>query len=339
VQRAIETIDRNARVQTQLIEDILDVSRIISGKLNLEVAPVDLASVIHAAVDSVRPAAAAKEITIEENLAPGVAVSGDVDRLQQVFWNLVANAAKFTPHGGRVQVRLVRAAGQAEASVTDDGVGIEPEFLPHVFERFRQADSSSTRSHRGLGLGLAIVRHLTELHGGTVGAASPGQGRGSTFTVSLPLVADTVRQVPARRDGAADAPLTLQGIRVVVVDDEVDTREVIEAALSSFGAEVVAVGSASEAMAVLGRERTDVLLADIEMPHMDGYALVRWLRTQPASLGGGTPAAALTAYARPEDQRRALEAGFQAHLSKPVRPEEVARTVRQLAAGRAAVTR
>jgi PAS domain S-box-containing protein len=332
VRRAIETIDRNARVQTQLIEDILDVSRIISGKLQLECGPAELAPVVQAAIDSVRPAAEAKQIEIVPQIAAGIVVLGDVGRLQQILWNLLSNATKFTPRGGRVDVQAARVGGLAEISVSDNGEGIAPEFLPHVFERFRQGDASSTRAHRGLGLGLAIVRHLTELHGGTAAASSPGPGRGSTFVVRLPLAPmDGVSEAP--RIGA-DTQESLSGLRVMVVDDEPDTREVIEASLRLQGAHVVTLASAGDVMRCLPGERPDVLMADIEMPGMDGYALLRWLRSLPPSDGGDIPAIALTGYARPEDRRAALDAGFHAHLTKPVRPEEMARTVRRLARAR-----
>jgi PAS domain S-box-containing protein len=333
-QRAIETIDRNARAQAQLIEDILDVSRIISGKLQLEMGPVDLGPVVLAAVDAIRPGAEAKQIVIEKDLASGVVVAGDPDRLQQVFWNLLSNATKFTPRGGRLQVRLARANGQAEVTVVDTGAGIEPEFLPHVFERFRQADASSTRAHRGLGLGLAIVRHLTELHGGTVHATSAGRDQGSTFTVVFPLAGLDLPAAPSRGAGDAADSVALDGIKVVVVDDEPDGRDVIEATLSRLGARVLTASSSRDAMDLISREHPDVLVADIEMPIMDGYALLRWLRSQPPAEGGETPALALTGYARAEDRRNALAAGFQAHLTKPVRPEDVARTVRRLAQAR-----
>jgi PAS domain S-box-containing protein len=331
-QKAVDTIDRNARAQAQLIEDILDVSRIISGKLSLEMAPVELSFVVQAAIDAVRPAADAKQIAIEAELPPGAIVSGDADRLQQVFWNLLSNATKFTPQGGRVRVCIERAGTQAEVRVTDNGVGIPGDFLPHVFERFRQADASSTRMHRGLGLGLAIVRHLIELHGGTVNAASAGTGCGATFSVGLPLATGSLAlELPADRAESALAAGALSGISVLVVDDELDTRDVIVASLSRLGAQVAAVGSAREAMIALPERRPDVLIADIEMPEMDGYALVRWMRSLPPMGGGGTPALALTAYARPEDRRAALAAGFQDHLAKPVRPEEMVRMVRRLA--------
>jgi PAS domain S-box-containing protein len=333
-QRAIETIDRNARVQAQLIEDILDVSRIISGKLQLEMGPVDLAPVVLAAVDAIRPGAEAKQIMIDKDVASSVVVTGDPDRLQQIFWNLLSNATKFTPRGGRLQVKMARANGQAEVAVIDTGAGIEPEFMPHVFERFRQADASSTRAHRGLGLGLAIVRHLTELHGGTVQATSAGRNQGATFTVTLPLAGLDLPTAPSRGNGDVADAIVLDGIKVVVVDDEPDGRDVIEAALGRLGARVFTAASSRDAMDLIPREHPDVVVADIEMPVMDGYALMRWLRSLPPAEGGATPAVALTGYARAEDRRNALAAGFQAHLTKPVRPEDVARTVRRLTGAR-----
>ncbi|MGH9901116.1 MAG: hybrid sensor histidine kinase/response regulator, partial [Pyrinomonadaceae bacterium] len=341
--RALETIERNARAQTQIIDDLLEVSRIITGKLRINVHPVGLAPVVEAAVDVVRPAAAAKGIRIETRLDPATGVvAGDPDRLQQAVWNLLSNAVKFTPSGGRVEVRLERSGDHIETTVADTGEGISPEFLPYVFDRFRQADSTTTRAHGGLGLGLAIVRHLVEAHGGTVHVASGGKGRGATFTIRLPLAAalavsshwdGTERR--ARQTGeaarASGSPEQLGGLRVLVVDDEPDTLELLSTALARHGAEVTTADSAAVALAVLERSRHDVMLSDIGMPDEDGYALIRKVRALPAERGGRTPAAALTAYAREEDRARALSAGFQAHLPKPVGPAELVSMVASLA--------
>jgi signal transduction histidine kinase/CheY-like chemotaxis protein len=329
--RALETIDRNVRAQTRLIEDILDVSRIVTGKLKLHVQELALAPVVDAAIESIRPAAEAKGIRVQRVLDGTGVVMGDPARLQQVVWNLLANSVKFTPRGGRVHVRVWNVRSQVEVVVEDTGVGIAPAFLPHVFERFRQGDSSSTRPHGGLGLGLAIVRHLVELHGGTVEASSEGEGRGARFTVRLPTVAVAARSEPAstpvaREEGLSPLPseLRLDGLRVLVVDDESDTRELLATVLTQLGAVVVTASSGEEALALLARERPDVLLSDIEMPGSDGYTLIRRVRSLPAEQGGRVPAAALTAYARAEDRLSALLAGFQVHMAKPVQPAELA---------------
>jgi len=328
----VDTIDRNARAQTQLIEDILDVSRIVAGKLNLNVRAVDLAAVVEGALDSVRHAAEAKGVRLDTEIARDVGpFEGDPDRLQQVAWNLISNAIKFTPRGGRVRVKLRAAADHAEIGVEDNGIGIKPEFLPHVFERFRQADSSSTRPHGGLGLGLAIVRHLVELHGGAVEVTSEGEGKGSTFTVRLPLRDHASLPEASRRTPAVAAAPQLSGVGVLVVEDEADARDLIRTVLEQLGAGVVTASSADEALALLDRERLDVLLSDIEMPGMDGYGFMRAVRERPAHRGGRIPAAALTAYARPEDKAAALQAGFQLHVAKPVQPAELAAVVSSLA--------
>jgi len=332
--RAIETIDRNARVQTQLISDILDVSRIVSGKLHLDVRPLELASTIAAALDTVRPSADAKGVTLESSLeTTALPVSADPDRLQQVIWNLLANAIKFTPRGGRVELRLRRADTHAEIVVQDTGPGIPRAFLPHVFERFRQADGSSTRAHGGLGLGLAIVRHLVEAHGGTVRADNAPEGTGSVFTVRLPVMGHEPQTLAA--SGAAPLETLsrsrdLEGLRVLVVDDEPDTREMVSAILKSQGAQVEAAGSAAEALAAIPRSRPHILVSDVEMPGQDGYELIRKVRGLPAEEGGRIPAAALTAYARPEDRMRALMAGYQIHVPKPVQPAELVAVVASL---------
>jgi PAS domain S-box-containing protein len=337
---AFETIERNARTQAQLIEDLLDVSRIITGKLRIDVRPVDPNSFIEAAVEAVRPAAEAKGVRVQKVIDTGLAsVSGDPVRLQQVVWNLLANAIKFTPRGGRVQVRLERVNSHIEIAVSDTGAGIEPHFLPHVFDRFRQADGTTTRHHGGLGLGLAIVRHLVELHGGTVRAESPGEGQGSTFTVLLPVApvyssdSPAERVHPAARDTlpAFECPDRLDGLRVLVVDDEPDTREMLKAGLGHCGAEVTAAASAAEALSEMEKSPPDVLISDIGMPEEDGYALIRKLRDMPAGRGGNVPAIALTAYARTEDRLQALRAGYQMHVTKPVELTELAAVVASLA--------
>jgi PAS domain S-box-containing protein len=336
--KAIDTIDRNARAQTQLIEDILDVSRIVAGKLHLKVQPTDMVTVVEAALDSVRHAAEAKGIRLQADLRSVGPLYADPDRLQQVVWNLLSNAIKFTPREGGVAVRLQEVEGHALVEVQDDGAGIEPEFLPHVFERFRQADSSSTRPHSGLGLGLAIVRHLVELHGGTVSVASEGKGCGATFSVRVPLPLERPyppgRAWAHRRAAVTDdekAPARLQGLEVMVVEDEKDARDLIRTVLEQQGARVTAVSSAGEAMRLFRRRPPDVLLSDVEMPDVNGYDLMRQVRELPPQHGGGVPSAALTAYARPQDREAALAAGFQVHLAKPVAPEQLAATVAALA--------
>ncbi|RPJ85279.1 MAG: response regulator, partial [Acidobacteria bacterium] len=330
---------RNARAQASLAEDVLDVSRIISGKLRLAMRRVDLVDSVRAALDAVRPAAQAKGIDIDAVVGSDMLLMGDPDRLQQVCWNLLSNAVKFTPDGGRVEVRVLRTDSQLEMRVRDTGPGIAPEFLPQLFERFRQADSSTTRQHRGLGLGLAIVRHLVELHGGRVSAESAGPGSGATFVVRLPVspVGLTVEEEPAGPDrpaavGAArrEAP-RLTGIRVLVVDDEADVRDLLEQVLGRFGAEVRTVGSAQAALDAVQQWRPDVMLGDIGMPNEDGYTLIRRVRTLPPEKGGLTPAAALTAYGGEENRMRALAAGYQLHLAKPILPHELAEAVSGLA--------
>ncbi|HEY4573986.1 MAG TPA: response regulator [Thermoanaerobaculia bacterium] len=338
--RALETIERNARVQAQLIADLLDVSRIITGKLRLDFKPVDLRRIIDAALDSVRPAADAKGIQLEVSIAPLASpVLGDADRLQQVIWNLLSNSIKFTSRGGRVDVRLREADANAVIQVSDTGIGIRPDFLPYVFDRFRQAEGSITRTHGGLGLGLSIVRHLIELHGGTAEVESEGEGKGATFTVRLPLRAELTEDPldsTAVGHSLFSKPDLLSGVRVVVVEDEADTRELLVMALQQCGAEVAAYGSAPEALAALDRAVPDVLLSDIGMPVQDGYDLIHKLRARGPGRGGDVPAAALTAYARAEDRLRALEAGYQTHLTKPVDPSELISTVARLAGRRVA---
>lgn len=341
--RALETIERNAKAQSQLIEDILDVSRVITGKLRLEVQSIDLAAVIESSIDAVLPAAEAKGIRLQRVLDSGASmVSGDPARLQQVIWNLLSNAIKFTPRDGRVQVKLERINSHVEIIVRDDGQGISPDVLPFIFERFRQADSTMTRAHGGLGLGLAIVRHLVEMHGGTVEVESAGEGLGATFTVKLPLV--VVRSFNARRASDAErvhptasngspfnCPPELDGLRLLVVDDEEDTRTLLKMVLEKCGASVTTVSSAREAIAALKRTRPHVLISDLGMPEEDGYALIKKVRALPEEEGGKTPSAALTAYARVEDRMKVLRSGFQIHIPKPVEPAELVAVVANLA--------
>ncbi len=332
--RVLETIERNARAQTQLVDEILDVSRIIAGKLRVNILKMDLHAVARAAVEAVRPAAEAKGLEVVCDLRPGSEeFCGDPDRLQQVIWNLLSNAIKFTPRGGRVELTVARSRSHVELIVADTGMGIQPAFLPHVFDRFWQADSSMTRTQGGLGLGLAIVRHLVEVHGGTVQAQSEGEGKGARLTVRLPVRAVApAPQLPARSGSAEPAgegasPGLLEGVDVLVVDDEPDARDLVAAVLVRSGAKVRLVSSADEAVAEVRKLRPDVLLSDIGMPDQDGYALLRRVREIDRAL----PAAALTAFATPEDHRRALEEGFQAHVTKPVEPSALALLVSSLA--------
>jgi signal transduction histidine kinase len=328
----MEVVERNVRMQTKIVEDILDVSRIITGKLSLSILPVDLAPIVAAALDAVRPAADAKEIqlrcAVDSNT---VLVSGDPNRLQQIVWNLVSNAIKFTPKRGEVDVQLARVGSQAEIKVSDNGKGISAEFLPYVFERFRQADSTSARQHSGLGLGLAIVRHLVEMHGGTVQAESKGEGQGATFIVRLPVVilrdaktiplsedeatGDGADSVVNEGDAAMDNISRLSGIRALVVEDEPDAREMLVVMLARFGAEVKSSASAQEALKTLEQWKPDVLVSDVGMPDEDGYSLIHQIRALGPARGGQTPAIALTGYSRPEDRSRLLAAGYHVHLS------------------------
>jgi PAS domain S-box-containing protein len=323
----LAVIERNAKAQTTLINDLLDISRIMSGKVYMDVRPVDPVGVVRAALDSVRLAAEAKGVRVEAALEPSGEVTGDADRLQQVVWNLLSNAVKFTPKGGRVFARLERSGTHVRITVSDDGQGIDPAFLPHVFERFRQADSSSVRRHGGLGLGLAIVRHLVEMHGGTVRAESDGPGKGATFTVDLPMRAvrslspDPAAEGQAAAGGAAGPSWAgLQGLRVLIVDDEADARNLVGLVLRKAGAAVTAAASAAEALALLAESTPDAMVCDIGMPGEDGYSLIRKIRRLAPDAGGRVPAVALTAFARSEDRERALSAGFQMHVPKPVEP-------------------
>ncbi|HKY44158.1 MAG TPA: ATP-binding protein [Pyrinomonadaceae bacterium] len=331
--QGLEAIDRNARVQAQLIDDLLDVSRIVSGKLNLDVRPLDISSVTRAAINVVRPAADAKGIALDYWAQPGLgAISADSARLQQIMWNLLSNAVKFTPHGGKISVRLEQDGTDARVTIKDTGQGIDPEFLPRVFDRFRQADSSTTRSFGGLGLGLAIVRHLVELHGGTVSAHSDGVNKGATFSATFPLLADRIAPIAVAQSGEHSFTVhSLEGLRVLLVDDEPEARQIISTVITTTGAEVEACTSASEALAKLVEWKPDVILSDIAMPDEDGYSFINKVRSLPREKGGATPAAALTAYARDIDRRQALAAGYQMHIAKPIGAGQLVLMIARLA--------
>jgi signal transduction histidine kinase/CheY-like chemotaxis protein len=330
VARATDAIVRNADVQIQLIDDLLDLSRITNGMMRLDIRPVDMAEVVRGALDAVRPAADARAIGIETILDPVGPVAGDAARLQQVVWNLLINAVKFTPKGGQIQLHLRRLSAHVEIEVSDTGQGITPKMLPHVFERFRQADSSSTRTHGGLGLGLALVKHLVELHGGTVVAQSAGEGQGASFVVTLPVgIAEIRTPSGSRRPASAPSLETLSGIvrldgvRVLVADDDGEAVGLAAAILAGAGAQVRTCLTASEALELLRRWRPDVLVSDIEMPGEDGYSLIRRVRALPTSEGGQTPAIALSAYGRTQDRQRSVAAGYSMHVPKPVDPGEL----------------
>ena len=341
VLRALETIERNAKSQAQLIEDILDISRIITGKLRLQVRPVNLVPVIESAIESVRLAAEAKSIRLQSRIdSQAGLLLGDANRLQQVVWNLLSNALKFTPKDGRVEIRLQRVNSHAEITVSDTGLGISSDFLPFVFDRFRQHDSTTTRSYGGLGLGLAIVRQLVELHGGTVTVVSPGIGQGTTFTVTLPAMIiplppndpEPLNSIVETKPRVEASP-TLEGLQILVVDDEADALELLNTILQNNGAEVIAVASVKQALTIIetATDRSpDVLVSDIGMPDEDGYSLIRKLRQLEAQRGGKLPAIALTAYAGSDDRRQALLAGFQMHLTKPVDAAELVAVVASL---------
>jgi signal transduction histidine kinase/CheY-like chemotaxis protein len=338
---ALNVIERNARSQARIIQDLLDMSSIISGKVRLDVQRVDLSSVIAATIETVRPAMQSKEIRLQTVIDPMAGpVRGDPNRLQQVFWNLLTNAVKFTPKGGRIQIALERVNSHLEVEVSDNGAGISPDFLPHVFDRFRQADASSTRTHGGLGLGLSIVKQLVELHGGTISAKSAGPELGSTFRIALPVMpttadpadADPARQHPRRAVDAAKIEdilaTNLEGVEVLVVDDESDARALVERLLTDSKARVITAASVAEALTILSRTSPDLLLSDIGMPGEDGYALIRQVRAMPGK--ESLPAIALTAYARTEDRVKAIQYGYQTHLAKPVEPAELLALVKSL---------
>lgn len=331
-ERALETIERNARTQAQLIDDLLDVSRIIRGQLQLELQVFPLAVVIRAAMETMEPAAHAKEIDLVCQFESETErVRGDFNRLQQVFWNLVANAVKFTPRHGRVAIQVQRAGASLEVRVSDTGIGIAPDFLPYVFDRFRQAQQSAGRSFNGLGLGLAIVRHLVELHGGTVCAESPGENQGATFSVQLPLLNAAHEDLHRSEDLSSTRRVSLQGLRILLVDDEEDSRQMVTLILEQCGASVSAVGTAAQARAEIVRQVPNVLLLDIGMPGEDGFALIGQVKLLESKIGCTIPAIAITAYAGPRDRDRILEAGFRVHLAKPVEPELLIEQVARLA--------
>ncbi len=343
--RALGAIERNAESQNQLIGDLLDFSRIISGKIRLDVGRVELASVVESAIDVVSPAADAKGIRLQAVLDPKAGpISGDPERLQQVMWNLLSNAVKFTPKGGRIQVRLARINSSVEITVSDTGQGISAEFLPYVFDRFRQADSVTTRRQSGLGLGLAITKHLVELHGGTIRAESPGEGQGTTFVLRLPVMIvhhaehfseDTAeRRPPLGEDERPPAELKrLDGIHVLVVDDERDARELLATILTQSGAAVTVAAGVADALDKLGRVKPDLLVSDIEMADEDGYSLIRKVRALEKDRGRRLPAIALTAHARSSDRLRALSEGYQMHITKPVEPAELVLAITNLIGG------
>jgi PAS domain S-box-containing protein len=327
--RGLDVIARNTRAQAQLISDLLDISRIVAGKLQLTVEMADLAAIISDAIDVVQPDADEKRVLIERDLEAGGSIAGDRARLQQVVWNLLSNAIKFTPEGGRVIVQLRQLGSDARIVVSDTGIGIGPDSLPYIFDRFQQADRSITRRFGGLGLGLSIVKHLVELHGGTVRAESAGNGQGATFTLRLP---SSRLQVPSNDAAAAagtnavppESAVSLDGLRLLLIEDEPDTREFLERLLKTHGAQVVTAASATEALDALSSARPDIVLSDIGLPDLNGYDLLERIRERDADAGGGViPAIALTAYARSEDRMRALRAGYHAHLAKPIDPTEL----------------
>jgi PAS domain S-box-containing protein len=328
--RGLDAIERNATIQNQLVSDVLDISRITSGKVRLSPRRVDANDIVVAAMDSVRLAADAKRIDLRARLPPEPQfVWADPDRLQQVVWNLLSNAVKFTPAGGRVEASLSLRDSRVEMAVSDTGVGIRPDFLPHVFDSFRQADSSSTRAHGGLGLGLAIARRLVELHGGEIEARSEGEGKGATLTVKLPVMPLVTTTGAGDADRLA-APVRLDGITILVVDDHADSRELVATILEGLGASVRSAGSAAEALDLLRIEKPDVLVSDLEMPGESGYDMIQKVRALTPELGGLIPAVALTAYAREEDRARVLAGGFQTHVAKPALPQELADAIAQV---------
>ncbi len=339
IDKALETIERNAKSQAKLIEDILDISRIIRGQIRLNTRPVHLASLINAVIENLSPTAEIKAIQIESFLDPSVGqVMGDSERLQQVVWNLLSNAVKFTPPGGRIEVRLEQGRGDlvgrpypAQITVKDMGKGISPDFLPYIFEHFRQADSTTTRSQGGLGLGLAIVRQLVEMHNGTVYAASEGEGKGATFTVQLPIINSQQVQPTEQNQAVLDNFPALDGLQVLVVDDSTDTLELLTFILEQCNAQVITAASAAEAFEAITKSKPDILISDIGMPEEDGYSLIARVRSLEAERGGQIPAIALTAFARDEERTRTLCAGFQVHVPKPVEPAKLVAVVANLA--------
>jgi CheY-like chemotaxis protein/nitrogen-specific signal transduction histidine kinase len=332
VNHAIEIIDRNAKAQAKLIEDILDVSRIVAGKVRLDPLPVELRQIIEAAVDSIRPAADSKQVQLKLDLDSAMGmVSGDPARLQQVVWNLLSNAIKFTPNDGQVEIQLKEIGANVQISVSDTGEGIMAEFLPHIFDRFRQADSSTTRKHSGLGLGLAIVRHLVELHHGTVDAYSAGQRQGARFTVTLPIMRVHMKE-PIEHYGLGDSErkqskVALNGLRILYVEDDVDSRQALAAVLMQYDAEVRTVATVHEALGLLTNWRPDLLISDIGLPDEDGYDLIRKVRARQPEDGGTIPAIALTGYAGVSEHELALSAGYQKYLVKPIKPENLAEII------------
>jgi PAS domain S-box-containing protein len=335
IQRGLEIIERNAHAQNKLIEDLLEMSSIISGKVRLDVQRLDLANIAEAAVESVAPAAEAKGIQLRKRIDPAAGVvSGDNNRLQQIIWNLLSNAVKFTPKDGSIDIIVERVSSHLEVTIADSGLGIKPEFLPHVFDRFRQADSSLTRNYGGLGLGLAIVKQLVGLHGGTVRAESDGEGKGASFIVTLPLAPIRDRKdlghAMAQLSASDSEHLMLSGVKVLVVDDEQDARGLIKEVLTQCEAVVTTAASAEEALDILMKQKPDVMISDIGMPEKDGFQLIREVRSFPATQGGKTPAIALTAFAHSEDRTKAMLAGYQMHLSKPVQAHELIAAIANL---------
>lgn len=340
---ALDIIERNAKSQAEIIEDILDVSRIVTGKLHINTEPVNLEPIILLAIDTMRPAIEAKAITLKLSLEQKKGlVAGDPDRLQQVVWNLVSNAIKFTPQNGQIEIRLAQIDSELELKVIDNGMGISKEFLPYVFDRFRQADASTTRAESGLGLGLSIARYLIEMHGGTISAESEGEGKGTTFTVRLPvstideLIISESNFLPESNrlleaDKISTAGLNFNGLRILVVDDEPDTLEILRIVLKQYGADVRIAVSAADALVVFQEWKPDLLISDLGMPGEDGFSLISKIRALPEEDGGNIPAAALTAYARDEDRIRAINAGFQIHISKPIDPNRLAAKIAELA--------
>ena len=329
---ALETIESNSYAQIKLINDLLDVSRIVAGKLRLEVQTVDIVPLIQRVIESFRVSADAKEIQLEASLDPAVgAVSGDADRLTQIFSNLLSNAVKFSQSRGSIKIRLERVESQARIVISDTGEGILPDFLPHIFDRFWQADNTITRSHGGLGLGLAIVRHLVELHGGTITAESKGEGRGATFTVTLPLARLPMERPKESLSSSRVEPSPLDGVRVWIVDDDATSRKVLKVFLEQHGAQVTTLSSAYEALKMIDESVPQVLVCDISMPGMDGYTLMHQIRSRDAEHGGSVPAIAQTGYATPEDRERALSSGYQVFLGKPLNLDQLLRDIASLA--------